>query len=110
LKAGNSFRKNINTFPFEAIIWILAFVLLMMNDPGDTHTVSLCPFHNLGLGFCPGCGLGTSISYAFRGNIEASINAHPLGILAIIILAHRIFILMKRYFIEINTQTKNNHG
>jgi len=101
--------KKIKQFiPIEAIMWIVILVALMFNDPYDTGAVSLCPFHNMGLNFCPGCGLGTSISLAFRGQLEASLNAHPLGIIAILILTSRIYTLIKTSFKESFTQ--RNHG
>ena len=46
--------------------------------------------------FCPGCGLGNSISYLFHGEIINSFNAHPLGIPALIILVSRIISLIKQ--------------
>ena len=91
-------------------MWISALVLLMFNDPANTQNLSFCPMHNIGLDFCPGCGLGTSISYAFKGQFEASINAHPLGIGAILILSSRIFTLIIRSFKETTTQREKNHG
>jgi len=101
-------KKNQAVYPIEAIMWIVILVALMFNDPYDTGAVSLCPFHNMGLDFCPGCGLGTSISLAFRGQLEASLNAHPLGIIAILILTSRIYTLIKTSFKESFTQ--RNHG
>lgn len=80
---------------FEAAIWILALILLAFTPLEGEH-YSLCVFHNLGIGFCPGCGLGHSITYFFHGNIEASFYAHPLGIPAIAILCYRIFSIFKQ--------------
>jgi hypothetical protein len=68
-----------------------------MNPAGDTH-YSLCFFKWAGISFCPGCGLGHSISWLFRGEIMASFKAHPLGIFAIAVLLHRIYILIKNRF------------
>ena len=96
--------------PLEAAIWMVAFALLIISDPGNTSAASLCPFHNIGLNFCPGCGLGTSMSHAFRGHFEASFVAHPLGIVAILILTSRIFTLLKRFYIETIIQREKNHG
>ncbi|MCA1745114.1 MAG: DUF2752 domain-containing protein [Bacteroidales bacterium] len=50
---------------------------------------------NLNLGFCPGCGLGTSISWLFRGQLSQSFASHPLGIPAVGILVHRIWTIFK---------------
>ena len=79
----------------EAFFWILGlFYLIVINNPEAVH-LTVCPISNLGFDFCPGCGLGNSISYLFRGNIEASFNSHPLGILAFLIILIRIITLIK---------------
>lgn len=78
----------------EAIIWISALILLAISPVQGDH-YSLCVFHSLGFGFCPGCGLGHSITYFFNADINASINAHPFGIFAIGILIYRIFLIFK---------------
>lgn len=85
---------------FEAAIWITALLLLAFMPIEGEH-YSLCAFHNLGIGFCPGCGLGHSINYLFHGQFEASFYAHPFGIPAVAILCYRIFIIFK--------QNKNYH-
>jgi len=79
----------------EAFIWICGlFYLIVFNTPETTH-FTICPISNLGFDFCPGCGLGNSISYLFKGNIEASFLSHPLGIFAFIIIVMRIISLIK---------------
>ena len=100
LKVKNSFSIFFKLIPLEAAVWIIALVLLIINDPGNAHASSLCPVHNLGLDFCPGCGLGTSISYAFRGQFEASFSSHPLGMFAILILASRVYTLLRKSYKE----------
>jgi hypothetical protein len=80
---------------FEAIIWIVALILLAFAPIHHGH-YSLCLFKNLGFDFCPGCGLGHSITYLFHGKIEASFYAHPFGIPAVIILIYRIFSILKQ--------------
>ena len=74
----------------EAFIWIAALIFLAFQDPGHHH-YTLCPISNMGFDFCPGCGLGRSISYLFRGAFEASLHAHPLGIPAVFILLFRSY-------------------
>ena len=110
LKVRNAFFRSLKYIPLEALMWMIALVLLMVNDPGNDTGFSLCPFHNLGLDFCPGCGLGTSISYAFRGQWEASLNAHPLGMIAIIILTSRIFALFRNFYKEFFNKRNKAHG
>ena len=76
---------------FEAIAWSCGLILLAFMNPAARGEESLCLFHQLGIPFCPGCGLGHSISWFFHGNIAASLAAHPLGIVAVFILLHRIY-------------------
>lgn len=79
------FRKNL-----EAFIWLTALILLFFLEPTSQHH-SLCVFHNLGMDFCPGCGLGRSIAWFFNGEIMLSLKSHPFGIIAVFILTFRIF-------------------
>jgi hypothetical protein len=57
---------------------------------------SLCPFHHLGISWCPGCGLGHSISWLFRGDFVNSFYAHPLGIPAVLIITFRIISIFRK--------------
>jgi hypothetical protein len=88
--------KNYITRHFELMAWILALILLAFNNPeADTH-FSLCVFKWMGIQSCPGCGLGHSISWLFHGDLQHSLQAHPLGIFAVAILLMRIFTLSKK--------------
>lgn len=97
-------KKIINIVKFldwELIIWIGGLTALAFTNPDSTGHFTLCPFKNLGFHFCPGCGLGHSISLIFHGRFVDSFSAHPLGFLALIILFSRIiklsFINLKRF-------------
>ncbi|MDQ6902942.1 MAG: DUF2752 domain-containing protein [Bacteroidota bacterium] len=79
---------------FELSFWILALTMLALMKPATDVHYSFCIFKLLSFKFCPGCGLGHSISYLFHGNISASFSAHPLGIFAVIIIVRRIFSLL----------------
>lgn len=91
------FKINIKA---ELLIWISALVALALMNPDKNDMISLCVFHHLGINFCPGCGLGHSISYFLHGQIQQSFQAHPFGIFAVLVLIGRILKL---------TFTKNNH-
>lgn len=78
----------------EAFIWIAALGFLAFSDPGNHH-YTLCPIANMGFDFCPGCGIGRSISLAFRGEFITSLKTHPLGIAAIILIVYRIIKIIK---------------
>ncbi|MGN6532103.1 MAG: DUF2752 domain-containing protein [Ginsengibacter sp.] len=76
---------------FELSFWIASLLLLAFMQPGtDTH-YSFCIFKFIGIKFCPGCGLGHSISYLFHGDLRDSFGAHPLGIFAVVVIAFRIY-------------------
>lgn len=64
-------------------------------DPGQSTHYSFCLFKFLGIPFCPGCGLGHSISFLLHGNLYASFSAHPLGIFAVPVILFRIYKLSR---------------
>ena len=80
----------------EALIWISALVYLYFIN-ANSH-FSFCIFKNLGIDFCPGCGLGRSIHYLMHFEVAKSISVHPLGIFALPVLLHRIFVLIYNGF------------
>ena len=80
---------------FEALIWIFGLIYLaLINSPEASH-FTVCPLANSGIYFCPGCGLGNSISYLFRGDFASSFRTHPLGIFALVIILFRIITTIK---------------
>ncbi|MGH2564397.1 MAG: DUF2752 domain-containing protein [Ginsengibacter sp.] len=85
-----------------------ALILLAAMPPGTDPHYSFCLFKQLGFKYCPGCGLGHSISYLFHGNIRASFTAHPFGIFAVIIIINRILKLFRQ---NVFSKTiKHNYG
>ena len=74
---------------FELLFWIAALVALFFLPQNQT-TASLCPTTLLGLGHCPGCGIGHAIHYALHLQLSASFQQHPLGIFTVIIIFIRI--------------------
>ena len=77
----------------ELIFWIGGLIYLALMNPSEAH-FTLCPIKNLGFTFCPGCGLGHSISCLFHGQIKESFHHHPLGIFALIVILKRVLQLM----------------
>lgn len=91
-----SLKKMPKIIGIEAAVWIGALVFLaLINNPNEIH-YTICPIQNLGSDFCPGCGLGNSISYIFRGDIYKSLGSHPLGIFALLVLLIRINKIIKQ--------------
>lgn len=93
---------------FELSFWIIGLTLLAFMQPGTDPHYSFCIFRVLGFKYCPGCGLGHSISYLFHGNISASFEAHPLGIFAVVVILFRI---NKLFFLHVFSKPiKNNYA
>ncbi|WP_199137919.1 DUF2752 domain-containing protein [Pedobacter sp. ASV12] len=89
--------KYIRSFPVELLFWVLALVLLATANPHEHH-FSLCPLANLGITWCPGCGLGRSITALFHGDVNASLAQHWFGIPALLLIGYRIYQLSKQLF------------
>jgi hypothetical protein len=85
-------------FPLEAVAWTAGLVALAFMNPYDDSGPSLCLLHHLGFKYCPGCGLGHSISFLLHGDWKGSLAAHPLGIVAVMVLTNRIRKLMTNFF------------
>ena len=92
--------KRILTFlkaPYrlELLFWTAALIIPAFIDPASPH-FSFCLFKHLGLDFCPGCGLGRSMAFLYRGEIIQSFICNPLGMAAIAILPVRIITLFNK--------------
>jgi hypothetical protein len=79
----------------EAFIWISGLTLMAEMPPTDEHA-SLCPLKAAGFSFCPGCGLGHSVSWLFRGEFLHSFHTHPLGMAAVAILLWRVIVIFRK--------------
>ena len=94
--------KYFKGFPIELFFWTTALVLLATSNAHEHH-FTLCPLANLGFeGWCPGCGLGRSISHIFHGEFSESFKQHWFGFPALAIISYRIIVL-------INNITKYKH-
>lgn len=86
-------------FPLELIVWSGALMLLAISQP-SVHHYTLCPLSNLGFTWCPGCGLGRSITALLHLQIIVSIQYHWFGIPAFFILLNRIWQLSRKFIIN----------
>jgi len=84
---------------FEWIILAGGLILMAVLDP-LSQAESFCPVHRFGFDVCPGCGLGKSIAYTFRGEFSASLQAHPAGMFAVAIITSRIGSIFYRNYNE----------
>jgi hypothetical protein len=80
----------------ELFFWTAGLLCLALINPAADH-FSLCVLKSLGFEHCPGCGLGAAISYLFHGEIAQSLASHPLGLFALITIAHRIITLTRPF-------------
>ncbi|MFD2036657.1 DUF2752 domain-containing protein [Belliella marina] len=95
---------SIRKLPLELIFWIAALIGILRIDPYDAHHFSLCPLDNLGISWCPGCGLGRAMSLLTRGDFQASWSMHPLAMFAFAVIIYRIFELIR------NKKTTKHYG
>ena len=87
LKSKESFG-NIFFLHFE---WIALAGMLVAAATIDPSSASLfCPIEWAGFEYCPGSGIGRSMSSALRGDFSGSFELHPAGIPAVIIMSGRI--------------------
>lgn len=89
---------------FEVLVFSAGLILLALMDPETVNGPSFCLFEQLGITFCPGEGLGHSISYAFRGDFYSALEYNVLGPFTIIILVGRIIQILfnNQQFSQIN--------
>ncbi len=88
-------KYNFRVSHLEAYFWFGALLSMALTTPThDTH-FTFCLFKLMGIDFCPGCGLGHSIIFLFHGNFVDSWNSHPLAILAVAVLLHRVYRILK---------------
>lgn len=74
----------------EAIIWSGGLVYLALINPYADGHLNMCAFNAVGIETCPGCGLGKSISMIFHGDLMHSLELHPLGLIALVLIIYRI--------------------
>ena len=89
------FGHRLQTLPVELIAWIVSILAIFTINP-YSDSFSLCLLDNLGLHWCPGCGLGRAMNLLARGKFLASWEMHPLASLAYGVIFHRIWKLIKQ--------------
>ena len=79
---------------FELTFLLGGLLALAICNPTAATPFSLCPLKAMGITWCPGCGLGHSISFLFHGDVVSSLHAHWFGIPSVCIILYRITILV----------------
>ncbi|MEO9886551.1 MAG: DUF2752 domain-containing protein [Balneola sp.] len=91
----------------EWLAFLVGLILMATLDPTIQGT-SFCLFDFIGIGFCPGEGLGHSIAWFFRGELGNAFEANLFGPFAVVILSMRILQIWKD-LINNKTTTKLGH-
>ncbi len=89
----------------ELFFWITGLIILALSNPAHQH-FTICPLANAGFTFCPGCGLGHSISWLFRLNFTESFHSHFFGLPALLIILFRIKQLLFNQFKKRDHESK----
>lgn len=89
-------RNFLRWLSLELIAWVAGLIFLAVISPAVVAPFDLCLFKKLGLPFCPGCGIGRSVSFLLHGDLIRSLQVHPLGPAAFLILSARIITLSNR--------------
>src|SRR5690554_4348265 len=105
-QAGVRFFMKLLKQHIEWIAFTLGILALAFMDP-ETSGTSFCLFNFMGIEFCPGDGLGHSISYTFRADLESAFKAHLFGPFALLILIFRIIHIWKIKFLNKNLSIFN---
>ncbi|ACU58148.1 hypothetical protein Cpin_0650 [Chitinophaga pinensis DSM 2588] len=82
-------KAYIQRLNFELFVWPTALILLYIMDPHNNNGPGFCVFKRIGVPWCPGCGLGHSISFLLHGEWKAAFQSHFLGPFALLILVYR---------------------
>ena len=94
---------------FEWSAFLAGLIALAFMDPATAGS-SFCVFDLAGIEFCPGDGLGHSISYTFRGNLKSAFEANFAGPFAVIILSLRILQVWINLFQNHKQKNRDNNG
>lgn len=99
---------HLRRFPAEAAIWTIGLAAMAWMDPATTGE-SWCVFAQIGIEWCPGCGLGHAIAHLARGEWVASLQAHPLGFAVVVLLTGRIVTLLRDTYLRDTTRPLRSH-
>lgn len=86
--------QRIPTGILEFLIWTIALAGLYFSGIAGEQHHGLCPLANLGISWCPGCGLGRSMHYFMHGAFQVSWSWHPMGGFALLVILWRQFELV----------------
>ena len=94
---------------FEWVAFSIGLILIVSMNPYVYQGSSICLFDIAGIGFCPGEGLGHSIAFFFRGDLNSAMEANALGPFAAFVIIFRIGYLIKNNIIN-NVKFRESYG
>ena len=95
-------NKARSLIDFEALIWAVGLVIVATSNPeSERHFTLFWPQWVLGIQ-SPGFGLGHSIGYLFRGDLQSSLDSHILGVPVVAVLLWRIIALQYHKIVASN--------
>lgn len=94
---------------FEWMVFLVGLILLANLDPDSTKE-SWCLIDAIGFTYCPGEGLGHSISYFFRGDLFNALKMHLMGPIAVVVMGLRIGSIWYKLIKEKLDLAENNYG
>ncbi len=110
LRVGKVIRIFAGKVNLELLAWCGVLVAPLFVNPNDASPVSFCLFHNLGIDYCPGCGLGRALALLYRGDLISSFMTHPLAIFFVLITGFRIITLVGKSVENFNQRIGVSHG
>jgi hypothetical protein len=97
-KVTNFINNCLYCINIELIFFVSGMIYLALLDPWEAEHYHFCLIKIFNIGYCPGCGLGRSISFLLHGRLLASIYEHPLGIVGMAVIISRIYeIIIKQH-------------
>src|SRR5690625_2855541 len=88
---------------FERVALLTILLLATTLDPTSSEP-SCCLIKQLASQLCPGCALGRCRALAAQDSFHASIQMHPMGVVAIPVLLFRIIqLLIRNYHYKTDT-------
>ncbi|MBA4252105.1 MAG: hypothetical protein C0442_10355 [Chlorobiaceae bacterium] len=83
-------KKIFSFVTSEIVLWFGCLFYLVLFNPYLSSHFTFCVINIVGITWCPGCGIGKSISYLLHGDIYKSFETHILGTPALILIIIRI--------------------
>ncbi|WP_212001046.1 DUF2752 domain-containing protein [Chitinophaga sp. HK235] len=87
----------------ELLAWPAGLLCLFFLDPAANHP-SLCLLKNVGIPFCPGCGLGHGVHYLLHGQWREAVHHHWLAPVVVATLLYRTFQLARQQYTDFKLQ------